>query len=303
MSAHGYILLIESDPDQAAALASLLEQSHPAAPDDELPYACHRAADAVAAGRMLKAKPDCRALLIHALDGDAAAAVDAVRQWVGDIPVIVLLDREDPRAGLDAVRAGAQDYLVLGSFDHGGLSRALYYATQRKAVESALVENALTDRLTGLPKRRLLLDRLEVAMKRCTRDGSSGALLFIDLTGLQQVNESLGYRLGNEALKAMATRLLGVVRSSDSVARIGGNRFVVLLPKESGLLEALAIGEKVIAALREPLPVGSEMIQLTVDIGVVRFKDASLSPELLVQLAHDTMRAAGKDARGRVRLL
>ena len=303
MSAHGYVLLVQSDPEQAAALAALLEQSDPEASDGELPGACRRAADAAAAGRMLQTTPDCRALLIHALRGDGAAAVDAVRQWVGDIPVIVLLDREDAQAGLDAVRAGAQDYLVLGSFDRGSLSRALYYATQRKAVESALVENALTDRLTGLPKRRLLLDRLEVAMKRCTRDGSSGALLFIDLNGLQQINDSLGSRLGNEALKAVAARMLGIVRSSDSVARIGGDRFVVLLPKESGLLEALAIGEKVITALREPLPVGSETVQLTADIGVVRFKDASLLPELLVQRAHDTMRAAGKDARGRVRLL
>jgi diguanylate cyclase (GGDEF)-like protein len=206
-------------------------------------------------------------------------------------------------SGLLAVVAGAQDYLVRDRLDGALLMRALQYAGQRVQVEAALIDRALHDRLTGLPRQRLLLDRLEVAMKRCTRDGSSGALLLIELNGCKSLHGAFDHLLRDAVLRIAGTRLSGVVRGSDTVAWLGAHEFAVLLPKESGLLEALAIGEKLLAALREPMPDTHSGIELSANIGVVRFRDATESPGSLLKRAHEAMATVGRDGKGRVRLL
>ena len=295
MSAQGSILLVSSDPDFAALLQSLLIQAvgHPISE-------VHWVQSVDAAIRLLDAEPGCTVLLDEP-DGRNMEGLAAL--CACEVPVIVLVNGGAADSWLSTVRAGAQDYLVKGGFDARALAHALQYAVQRKAVESALVERSLHDVLTGLPKRPLLLDRLGVAMRRCARDGSSGALLLIELTGLKQIKQAHGHAAGNQALSTVGARLAGLVRSSDSVARIGASQFAVLLPKESGLLEALAIGEKLIAALREPLSIDGDGMELSADIGVARFRDATESPENLVQRANDALPASGKDAKGRVRLL
>lgn len=300
MADQSYILLVEHNPDDAAFAQSLLsEKSGSAIPR------MRRLQTLEAALRVLDAEPGCAAVLLDFdAPGDAAhAALSAIHAHAPQVPVIALLGEDNPDEGLAAVLAGAQDYLVKGRFDAGVLGHALQYASRRGKVESALIERSLHDSLTGLPRRYLLLDRLGVAMRRCARDGSSGALLFIDLSGLKQCNHDHGHASGDEALRAVITRVAGLVRSSDTLARVQGDQFAVLLPKESGLLEALAIGEKLLVALREPLTVGAHTLEFSASIGVVRFRDATETPEQLVQRANDTMDATGKESKGRVRLL
>ncbi len=300
MADQSYILLVEYNPDEPALVQSLLsEKSGPAIPR------IRRLQTLEAALRVLDAEPGCAAVLLDFdAPGDAAReALSAIHAHAPQLPVIALLGDDNAEEGLAAVLAGAQDYLVKGRFDAGVLGHALQYAGQRGRVESALIERSLHDGLTGLPRRYLLLDRLGVAMRRCARDGSSGALLFIDLSGLKQCNEANGHVAGDQALRAVIARVAAVVRSSDTLARVRGDQFAVLLPKESGLLEALAIGEKLLVALREPLTVGGHELEFSASIGVVRFRDASETPERLVQRANEAMDAAGKESKGRVRLL
>ena len=183
------------------------------------------------------------------------------------------------------------------------LARVLQHEVQRGKVETALLERALNDGVTGLPRHPLLLDRLGVAMKRCTRDGSSGALLFVELNGLQQISRAHGHAMREAVLRAAAARLTGLVRGSDTVARGGGDGFCVLLPNESGLLETLAIGEKLLKLLAEPLAMDGSDLELSAAIGVVRFRDASEAPEAMVQRGDAAMHAAAPEGKGRVRML
>ncbi len=300
MADQSYILLIEHNPDEPALVQSLLSnQSGP-------PIARMRRLQSLeAALRVLDAEPGCVAVLLDfdAPGGSARESLSALRVRAPQVPVIALLGEDEAGEGLSAVLAGAQDYLVKGRIDAGVLAHALQYATQRAQVEAVLVERALHDNLTGLPRHYLLLDRLGVAMRRCARDGSSGAVLFINLCGLGECNDAHGHGAGDEALRAVIVRLAAQVRSSDTLARVHGGQFALLLPKEAGLLEAMAIGEKLLMALREPLVVGEMLLEFSASIGVVRFRDASESPGQLVQRANEAMDAAGKEGKGRVRLL
>ena len=305
MAAPGYILLVEHHADHAAVLQSLL-RAQAAESAAGFPFSGVQDAQTLeAALQLLDTEPGCAAVLLD-LDLPHTESLSAIRARAPDVPVLVLVNAGNAGLGLLAVLAGAQDYLVRDRLDGALLMRALQYAGQRLQVEAALIERALHDTSTGLPRRRLLLDRLGVAMKRCARDGSSGALLLIELiepNGLKSIHVALNHLASDAVLRIAGTRLSGVVRSSDTVAWLGAHQFAVLLPKESGLLEALAIGEKLLVALREPMPASHTGIELSARIGVVRFRDATESPDSLLTRAHEAMPNVGTDGKGRVRLL
>ncbi len=305
MAAPGYILLVEHQPDDAAFVRSLLE-AQPRQSAIVFPFSGVRCMQTLeAALQVLDSEPGCTAVVLdlNLPDGAGLEGLRAIRAHAPDVPVVVLADVDSPGSGLLAVLAGAQDYLVKDSLDAALLMRALEYATQRIKVESGLIERALHDALTGLPKLLLLLDRIGVAMTRCARDGSSGALLLIELNGFKSLHAARGHLACDAVLRIAGARLSGVVRGSDTVACLGGYEFAVLLPKESGLLESLAIGEKLMAALREPLPIAHAGMELSTSIGVVRFRDATESSESLLRRAREAMATIGKDGKGRVRLL
>ena len=302
MATPGYILLVEHPPNHAALLQSLL-QAPPEEAAGVFRFTGVRCAQTLEATlQLLDSDPDCAAVLLD-LDLPDPESLRAIRAHAPNVPVLVLVEADSAASGLLAVLAGAQDYLVRDGLDTALLMRALQYAHHRVKVEAALVERALHDPLTGLPGRLLLLDRLGVAMKRCTRDGSSGALLLIELNEFKPVHVAGGYLACDAMLRIAGSRLSGVVRGSDTVACIDGRELAVLLPKESGLLEALAIGEKLLCALREPLPAVHGGMELSATIGIVRFRDATESPDDLLQRAHEGMASVGKDGKGRVRLL
>ena len=174
---------------------------------------------------------------------------------------------------------------------------------QMGKLESVLVERLLHDALTGLPRRRLLVDRLAMAMKRCARDGSSGTLLVIHLDRFGQLSQTHGAAAADLMLSTLAQRLAALVRDSDTVARLADHEFAVLLPNESGLLEAFAVGEKLMEALRRPLVANGQTIAASATIGVGRFRDASEPADQMMQRAEAAMHAATDDNKGRVRLL
>ncbi len=185
-----------------------------------------------------------------------------------------------------------------GTFDGPDLA-----AGELGKLESELVERVLHDSVTGLPRRRLLVDRLAMAMKRCARDGSSGTLLVIHLDQSGQISQTHGAAAEDLMLSTLAQRLTALVRDSDTVARLAEHEFAVLLPNESGLLEALAVGEKLMEALRRTLAANGRDLAASASIGVARFRDASEPAELMMQRAETAMHAATDDNKGRVRLL
>jgi diguanylate cyclase (GGDEF)-like protein/PAS domain S-box-containing protein len=144
--------------------------------------------------------------------------------------------------------------------------------TERKAAEHAIEELAYYDTLTGLPNRRLLLDRLAQVVASIKRDGVQGALLFLDLDHFKDLNDSLGHDIGDLMLQQVATRLRGCVRERDTVARLGGDEFVVVLAPldpdaERAAAQVRTVVEKIQRVLTEPYPLGDHVQHSAASIG------------------------------------
>jgi diguanylate cyclase (GGDEF)-like protein len=172
-------------------------------------------------------------------------------------------------------------------------------AVVRFRAEGQVRHQALHDALTGLPNRALFLDRLAHALARSTRQRTGLAVLFADLDGFKQVNDSLGHHAGDEVLVSLAQRLTGALRSSDSLARFGGDEFMMLLEDVESDEELSSAVARVRAAIAvAPFVVEGQPHALDLTIGVVRADESYRSPEDLVRDADAAMYRAKQLGRG-----
>jgi diguanylate cyclase (GGDEF)-like protein/PAS domain S-box-containing protein len=148
-----------------------------------------------------------------------------------------------------------------------------YDLTEKKRAEEYIYYVANHDPLTGLPTRALLRDRLEVSIERAKRSQETLAVLMIDLDNFKRVNDSLGHHAGDTVLCEISKRLKGCIRKSDTVARMGGDEFVVLLPDLRTPANTQEICQKLLAAVAQPIPIGTHAIIVTASIGVALFPD------------------------------
>jgi two-component system cell cycle response regulator len=147
-----------------------------------------------------------------------------------DVPVVVLTGVDDEGLAVEAVRLGAQDYLVKGRTENEGLRRAIRYAVERHRMQSELRQQALLDELTGLYNRRGFTILAEHQLRVAGRTKHPVAVLFVDLDGMKRINDSLGHAEGDRVLIDTAELLRTTLRASDLVARLGGDEFCALLP-------------------------------------------------------------------------
>lgn len=186
---------------------------------------------------------------------------------------------------------------------------ALFIVISRDVTASRVAANeiehlAFYDPLTGLPNRRLLMDRLRQALATNTRRANEGALLFIDLDHFKTLNDTLGHEMGDKLLLQVARRLTTSVRKGDTVARLGGDEFVVIFEDIGSRAEqsgrnAGHLSEKVLEILSQPYVLESHEYLSTVSIGVTLFNSAGNSPDDLVKQADIAMyqaKAAGRNA-------
>jgi diguanylate cyclase (GGDEF)-like protein len=162
--------------------------------------------------------------------------------------------------------------------------------TDRYLAQQEVERLGFYDELTGLPNRRLLIDRLGQALTSSARSGRCGALLFMDLDHFKNFNDTLGHDLGDVLLRQIAERLVGVVRAHDTVARFGGDEFVVVLDELSrhpaeAAAEAQAIAEKFLHSLREPVLLGNQQRFITTSIGISLFGNGSTSIDEMMKCA------------------
>lgn len=172
--------------------------------------------------------------------------------------------------------------------------------TERKRLEDQLSWQAFHDMLTSLPNRALFRDRLEHAVARANRQGSSIAVLFLDLDRFKIVNDSLGHDVGDQLLVAVGERLLETVRESDTLARLGGDEFTVLVEDVLDTRELTLLAERLIERLREPFPldVGHEVF-VAVSIGIaVGIAGRQGADELLRNADVALYRAKGQNQNG-----
>jgi diguanylate cyclase (GGDEF)-like protein/PAS domain S-box-containing protein len=164
--------------------------------------------------------------------------------------------------------------------------------TERQRDDERLRHLAFHDPLTDLPNRALLLDRLNQLLVRTEREGRSLAVLYLDLDGFKGVNDSLGHAAGDELLRETARRLLQLVRRSDTVARMGGDEFVILIDNPSHSSEVELVAQRVIEALGTPFVLRHATVGISTSVGITWARQQWVNGEHLMHRADQALYAA-----------
>jgi diguanylate cyclase (GGDEF)-like protein/PAS domain S-box-containing protein len=169
---------------------------------------------------------------------------------------------------------------------------------ERMRAERNIWEIAHHDSLTGLPNRTLLQDRLEQTLANAQRNHHQAAVMFLDLDRFKHINDTLGHSIGDELLKCVAQRLASVVRAVDTVSRIGGDEFVILLNEISSAGDAVLVAEKILAVLAPVIGIEGHELRATPSIGISIYPDDANEAVLLMKNADAAMyhaKAAGRN--------
>ena len=279
------ILLIEEDPRAAMLIGEMLRAAWP----DGLIIA-HAPRFADATRELTDHGASCVLLTVRGEQADSLDTLGYLTKAAPDAPVIVLSERVDEELALAAVKAGAQDFLRAGEINPALLARAVRFAIERKRTEVDLAQRALHDPLTGLPNRALFVDRLSVALDRSRRTGAQAAVLFLDVDGFKEINDSLGHAAGDLLLSVLADRFHAMLRPMDTVARFGGDEFTFLFEDLESEREAVLIADRIARTASQPLNLGeAEVTEAAVSIGIAIVNDPSVDPDSIIRDADAAM--------------
>lgn len=222
------VLLIEDDPYDAELTMTALEEIQS--------FRClAERADTLSKGldRLSRGGVDLVLLDLGLPDSLGLGTFDLANVQYPDTPIIILSGLADEELAIKTVQEGAQDYLVKGNFDADLLARAIRYAIERHRIMAELKSLSLTDELTGLYNRRGFLTLARQQIKIAHRLKKRLLLVYSDMDNLKWINDTLGHKEGDRALKEMAEIMSSTFRASDLVARMGGDEFAVLGLEES----------------------------------------------------------------------
>jgi diguanylate cyclase (GGDEF)-like protein len=296
------VLLIEASASEAGLLQMLLSKSNATihkvtraeTVDEALGLLDQETYDVVLLDLMVSDTPGLEPL--RRLHGHTAAA---------HIPIVVMTEDEEEDLALDALKEGAQEYLVRGEFQARALVRTIQRAIDRQQMLAQLGESlerelylGSHDSLTGLPNRYLFIDRLSQALLSHRRQQGWLGVLYLNLDRFKPVNETLGHAAGDQLVQAVGRRLVACLRSSDSTARLGGDEFTILLPQMSHGLDASKVAQNIERALAKPFRLAGREIHVTASIGIAISPDDGTEAEALITNAEAAMRHA-KNAGGR----
>lgn len=215
-------------------------------------------------------------------DGFGLPILKQIQAISPTIPIVVLSGVSDQTLALQAVQNGAQDYLVKGQGHPELLARAIRYAIERKRTEERLTYMAQYDQLTGLVNRTLFRDRLVQAMARSKRLQQPIGLMLLDLDRFKAVNDTMGHDVGDELLKAVADRLRECVREVDTVARMGGDEFTIILEGLAQEQDIVIVARRITESLSAPFQLGERQATIGVSIGITLYpSDDNGTDELL----------------------
>ena len=262
------ILLIENDPSDRYMVRELLDEV------GEMIRLDH--AESLTQGvEMLEARVYDLVLLDLGLpESTGIATFEKFHERFPHVPVVVMTGLKDDEVALAAVNEGAQDYLNKGDFDARLLRRSIRYAIERNRLMQELRDASLTDSLTGLYNRRGFAALAGHQIRVASRTSHRMSLVFVDMDGLKSINDNLGHPMGDRALQELARLLQETCRSSDIVARIGGDEFAILIS-----CDADECGEKLVGRLRAKVDDFNQAarlpFRLDVSPGAVDFEPSS----------------------------
>ncbi|MBS3957584.1 MAG: EAL domain-containing protein [Clostridiales bacterium] len=169
--------------------------------------------------------------------------------------------------------------------------------SERKRAQAEIESLAFRDTLTGLPNRRMFMDRARMTLSNARRTGENVALLFLDIDYLKRVNDQLGHRAGDRLLSLVGMRLSDLVRTADTVARLSGDEFVVLMPGIRDATTAEEVASKILAGLKEPLDLDGTALSVTASIGVALNDPREIGVEEMLARADGAMYAVKSGSR------
>ena len=301
---HFSALLIEDNPRDVRLIQDMLSEIRDYHFELE---SAHLLSEGVA--RLAKSKVDVILLDLMLPDSQGLDTFNQVSEKEPGTPILILTGQNDEAVALNAVKGGAQDYLMKGHLDGNLLTRAMRYAIERqrtllKLEQARKFEHHLAyhDYLTNLPNRQLSYDRLGQAMAHARRNGRMVAILFLDLDGFKTINDTLGHMTGDHTLQAAADRLRNAVRASDTVARLSGDEFAVILGDMAQPEDAAKVAQKVLDFMARPFRVDGHEMSLTTSIGISLYPTDASDIEMLFKNADTAMYRAKSMGKNRYQL-
>ncbi len=217
-------------------------------------------------------------------NGQSLDAIPQFIQFCPGAPLLILSSVEDEERAIQAVKSGAQDYLIKGQTSSATLCRAIRYAIERHRATQRITQLAHYDHLTGLANRGLFYERLNCAVARCHRNDVAMALMFLDLDHFKEINDSLGHEYGDSLLKTVATRVKKCIREIDTGVRLGGDEFAVLLEQITSVEDVELVAERILYLLAQPVIIHNHQLHITGSLGITIYPWDCANPQEL--LAH-----------------
>ncbi len=226
------------------------------------------------------------------------------KNLTSDTPIVVISEIDDDEIAITMLKAGAQDYLVKKNINSKALIRSLRHATERfsrilKLEHVRELEHYLAyhDALTKLPNRQLFEDRLNQAIAFGNRNSTSLAVLFLDLDGFKDINDTMGHTTGDEILKIIAKRLETCIRENETAARFGGDEFTICLQKVTGIQDIINVADRIHDVFSKSICINDKNFYVTTSIGISIYPDDGKDVETLIKNADIAMyraKAKGK---------
>lgn len=220
-------------------------------------------------------------------DGRSIENIQAIKEKAPDMPIVVLSGHDDTETALIAIRNGAQEYIIKSVNNARQLGLAVLASIERKAYERHLYHLANHDELTGLPNRRAFKDYLKPWLIRASRWDRPETVMFMDVNGFKEVNDTLGHDVGDLLLKQIAAILRSGLRASDMLARYAGDEFVVHLDSDVKDPSAMSeqVAKKINKLFEEPIIIGGHSVKTSVSIGIASFPTDGLDVSSLIHHA------------------
>jgi diguanylate cyclase (GGDEF)-like protein len=206
-------------------------------------------------------------------DSSGMNTLKKIKSHASTTAVVVITGTDDQATGLEAVKNGAQDYLVKDEVNSRTIERAIRYAVERNNYDQRVLELACIDALTGLPNRIQFIEYLTHAIDNASRLNATVSVLFIDCDHFKLINDTFGHATGDEYLALMAETIKSTVRTSDFVARLGGDEFVIAIQTSDRAIHSpLTIAEKLQLALNAGLKSSTGVVMdARCSIGITSF--------------------------------